>query len=407
VEFVLRPRLTYNAFYCIVTKMSDQKFNPKFALLAGILAAGLFAAVFAGTQMVQSAAAQNNTESQPPVTSADDIDCSVDPSLVHCVDGNVTTASTFDTSSGTTVTTSGTATANADPDKFSVTVGVETNGTTAEEAASANADLIAEVLTALRELGIADEDMTTSNYSIYPVYSTVEPLAMCIDIFPPPPECQSRQEITGYKASSSITVTLDADGEVDAGQVIDTAVEAGANTVSGAYYFLSTERQEQVREELIADAIANARHRADIAAEAVGMEVSGVKSINLNDVSFPVFSRGLEAADTQILPGQQEVSMTVTVVYSAGNGEIAGGEDDGSIEAVAVAREFILSKLPELGIEIDDELDLHTDMVVVVSESEFHVDYSVMDVNGQSHDGRIEIVDGEVTVAILDGESIL
>jgi hypothetical protein len=45
------------------------------------------------------------------------------------------------------------------------------------------------------------------------------------------------------------------------------------------------------------------------------MEVSGVHSINLNDVYFPIFSRGLEAADTQILPGQQEVSMTVSVTY--------------------------------------------------------------------------------------------
>jgi uncharacterized protein YggE len=282
VECVLKPRLTYSAYYYKVTKMTDQKFNPKFALLAGILAAGLFAAVFAGTQLVQSAAAQNNqTELQPE----------------------------------STVTTSGTATTSVDPDKFSVTVGVETNGTTAEEAASANADLIARVIAAIKELGIADEEISTSSYSVYPVYGTVEPLTMCIEIYPVPPECQPRQEIVGYKAVNSVTVTLDADGGVDAGQVIDTAVGTGANTVSGAFYFLSTEMQEQVRDELIADAIANARHRADIAAEAVGMEVSGVHSINLNDVFFPVFSRGLEAADTQILPGQQEVSMTVSVTY--------------------------------------------------------------------------------------------
>ena len=262
--------------------MSDQKLNPKFVLLAGILAAGLLAAVFAADQAVQSAAAQNsNNQTESPKS---------------------------------TVTTSGKATTNVQPDRFTVTVGVETNGTTAQDAASANADLTAKVVAALKELGIEDDQISTSSYSLFPVYGHKQPTEVCIMIYPPPPECLPEQEITGYRASSSISVTLDADGEVEAGEVIDTAVEAGANTVSGAYYFISPEMQQEVRDELIAEAIASARQRADIAAEAVGMEVSGVHSINLNDVYFPVLSRDL-AADTQILPGQQEVSMSVSVTY--------------------------------------------------------------------------------------------
>src|SRR5688572_20762881 len=147
--------------------MTDQKLNPKFVLLAGILAAGLLGAVFAADQMVQNAAAQNNSNQTE--------------------------------SDKSTVTTSGTTTANVRPDKFSVTVGVETNSTTAQEAASANADIIAQVIAALKELGIAGEEISTSSYSVYPVYGTVEPLTMCIEIYPVPPECQARQEIVGYK----------------------------------------------------------------------------------------------------------------------------------------------------------------------------------------------------------------
>ncbi len=274
----------------MVTKMSNQKTNQqKLVLLAGILAAGLLGAAIA-TQ-VQSAAAQ-----------AQDVKEDKD-----------------DRKWSSTVTTSGTATTTVDPDKFSVTVGVETNGTTAEEAVSANADLAAQVITALRDLGIAEEDIATSSYSVYPVYEQRAAAEACIMIYPPPPECVPRQTITGYRASSSLTVTLDADGQIDAGEVIDAAVESGANTVSGAYYFLSSELQQQVRDELIADAIANARHRADIAAEAVEMEVSGVQSINLNDVYFPVMYREsavfASASPTQILPGQQEVSMSVSVTF--------------------------------------------------------------------------------------------
>ena len=274
----------------MVTKMSNQKTNQqKLVLLAGILAAGLLGAAIA-TQ-VQSAAAQ-----------AQDVKEDKDNRKWL-----------------STVTTSGTATTTVDPDKFSVTVGVETNGTTAEEAVSANADLAAQVITALRDLGIAEEDIATSSYSVYPVYEQRAAAEACIMIYPPPPECVPRQTITGYRASSSLTVTLDADGQIDAGEVIDAAVESGANTVSGAYYFLSSELQQQVRDELIADAIANARHRADIAAEAVEMEVSGVQSINLNEVYFPVMYREsavfASASPTQILPGQQEVSMSVSVTF--------------------------------------------------------------------------------------------
>jgi uncharacterized protein YggE len=262
--------------------MSNQKTNQKLVLLAGILAAGLLGAAFASQVQSVAAQAQNDTDRS-------------------------------------TVTTSGTAITTVDPDKFSVTVGVETNGTTAQEATSANAELIAQVVAALTGLGIAEENITTSSYNVYPLYESREAAEACILIYPPPPECQPRQVITGYRASSSVTVTLDADGQVDAGQVIDTAVAAGANTVNGAYYFLSTEMQQQVRDELIADAIANARHRADIAAQAVGMEVAGVQSINLNDVYFPVLYRDValesSGASTQILPGQQEVSMSVNVTY--------------------------------------------------------------------------------------------
>jgi uncharacterized protein YggE len=339
--------------------MSNQHKDIKSVLLVGIIAAGIFAGAFGSMQLLGASAQQNSDDPRP-------VDLGCETGAEFCEDV-----------SQTIVSTSGTATVKADPDKFTVTVGVETNGTTAEEAASRNADLTEQVIAALRALGISENDISTSSYSVYPVYSSTEQVNVCrvMEGYPIPPECYVNQEITGYKASNSISITLDADGDVTAGEVIDTAIEGGANTVSGAYFFLSQERQLEVQEGLIEDAIANARHRADIAAGAVGTEITGVKSINLNDVFFPPFYARAEDLSTQILPGQQEVTLTVSVVYFAGsnNGSVDGSADPNVTGYMETARAFILSKLPGLGIEIDDELDLHTDMVVLVSDTEFHL----------------------------------
>jgi YVTN family beta-propeller protein len=86
-------------------------------------------------------------------------------------------------------------------------------------------------------------------------------------------------------------------------------------------------------------------------------------------------------------------------------GSANGGEEalNGSANAVAAARSFLLAKLPELGITISDEMMLHSDMVVAVTESEYRVDFSVIDSKGQSHSGFIETANGKVVHAVIDG----
>src|SRR5215210_505927 len=230
-----------------------------------------------------------------------------------------------------TISSSGTSTTEVRPDQVSVTVGVETNGTTAQEALSQNANVTAQVIAAVRGLGINENRIETSSFSVSPIYEPRQPLQPCIEIYPPPPGCETSQEIIGYSAINTVTTTLDVPflrilaqptPDLNAGQVIDAAIGAGANRIDAVIFFVSQNRQQEIRDTLINDAIANARQRANIAAEALGMTLSGVESVTLNPIDFPVFSVGLRegsaagAADsvpapTQILPGQQEVSTTV------------------------------------------------------------------------------------------------
>src|SRR6185503_20678825 len=356
------------------TSMSRKK-ETMFAVLTAILALGIFAAAYSSTQMLNAVA--QTGEEQTRQQSGISVDEAVPISAPY-----------YTGYSGTpTVSTSGFATTKVKPDKVSVTVGVETNGTTAQEAADSNADLMEKVVAALKALGISEDQISTSNYSVYPVYSVINDVNSCrvMEGFPIPPECYSDQTITGYKAVNSATVTLDVNGDIDAGEVIDAAIGAGANNVNGVFFFISQELQQSIRDGLIKEAIANARQRAEIAAEAVGMEITGVQSINLNDVYFPIYSRGAfdaTVAETPFFTGEQEITNTVNVVFAMGDGTAAETNSTGFGQREAAVA-FLEEKLPQIGFVIDDPMDIHMDLITHISETEYHADFAVIDTNGQ------------------------
>ena len=282
--------------------------RPTLALAAGVLVMGLLA-VAVGADQLSKAAAQ---------------------SLPHGQNANSTSATpNYLGKYGqiSTVSTSGTATTTVEPDKFSATIGVQTDGNTAADAASSNAKLMGKVVDALKALGIRDDQIATSNFNVYPLYGDQQQDKVCAQTYPLPPYCQPGQTVTGYRASNSVTVTLDTKGQIDAAKVIDTSVAAGANNVLGVTFFISQSEQATIRESLIKEAISDARHRADIAADSLGMHVSGVQSVSLNDVYFPIYARNMNyaaasaLASTPIQPGQQDITTTVsTVFYLSENG---------------------------------------------------------------------------------------
>lgn len=302
---------------------SKRSKNAKVALASGLGAIGLLALVLVAIQPSSLASIKNaslDMQSGSPIAtaSAQSYDTNTSqpipvPSYYH---GNYW-------GSPSTISTSGSSTTKVKPDKFSVTIGVDTNGTTAEIAVTKNADQMAKVIAAMKALGVKDEQMSTSNFNLSPIYSDYYSKS-CPQQYNSPVYCPPNQVITGYRASNSVTVTLDTDGAIDAGKVIDASVSAGANNIFGVNFFISPAKQEQTRDNLTQTAIANAKHRAEVAAASLGMQVSGVQSVNLNDVYFPIYSKSYDmmapmaaggTSQTPIEPGQQDVSTNVSVVF--------------------------------------------------------------------------------------------
>lgn len=199
-----------------------------------------------------------------------------------------------------TVTVSGSAKVTASPDEAVVTLGVRTEAETAEETMAENADRMNAVIRSLLDQGLREEDIATSYLSLYPRYT------------------DSGMTVVGYTAENQVNVTV---GDLDRiGRVIDRAVQAGANLTSGISFRLSGENEAADR--ALADAVADARTKAELLAAAGGASLGDVISIveGGSPTPPPIYYdyAAAEAARAvpPVLPPELETQVSVTVVWA-------------------------------------------------------------------------------------------
>ncbi len=154
------------------------------------------------------------------------------------------------------------------PDMAQVTSGVVTDGETARDALSANTAAMEQLVDILKQAGIEDRDIQTSNFSVSPryVYSNRKD-ANGYDLPP---------KIVGYQVSNNVSVRV-RDLAI-LGQVLDKAVTVGANTISNINFGVSdtSELLNTAREQAMANAVAKAK----LYAKAAGVELGRVMTIS-------------------------------------------------------------------------------------------------------------------------------
>ena len=210
-----------------------------------------------------------------------------------------------------TLFVSGSATTNTKTDKVIVSLGVETTDKTAEKALLSNSNLMNKVIDALKQSAVKQNETSTSAFSIKPNYNYSK--------------YGDRGNLSGFTVSNSIYIESSSINNVS--QWIDTAVEAGANTVNDVYFSISEEKLQNIKNMLLKEAVANAKTKADIVAATSGLNVVGIKSISVGEIGLPpvpgpLYSKSVssdEASSTPILAGEQEVSTTVSIVYFLGS----------------------------------------------------------------------------------------
>ena len=188
------------------------------------------------------------------------------------------------------------------PDIAIISAGVVTRAASATAAIQQNAERMERVTAALRRAGIAERDIQTSTISLNPEYRYVENRA---------------PQLTGYTASNQLSIRF---RDIrNSGRILDALVAEGANQINGPS--LTIDEPEAALDEARTRAIANGRARAELYARALGMRVVRLLSVSENvgySVPSPVMMRAeaaVGAADTKIVPGEQQLSATVSMSF--------------------------------------------------------------------------------------------
>lgn len=208
-----------------------------------------------------------------------------------------------------TIFVTGTATQKVEPDTVTAVFAVETIDEAAGDALEENSEAMNDVLAALEDAGVEQNETSTAHFSIHPNYNYTE---------------FGGQELTGYTVTNSIMV--ESSNLSNVSDWIDAAVGAGANRIDSLSFTLSEEMLGEIRSGLAQDATDNARDKADALAAALDVEITGVKSASLFEFDSPPvmplsasFATGAaESITTPIIPGEQTVTATVGVVYRIG-----------------------------------------------------------------------------------------
>ena len=213
------------------------------------------------------------------------------------------------------ISVTGIASVKVKPDKAVISLGVETIGKTANNALSANSDALNKVINALKRLGVKENETSTSGFSISPNYNDSQ-------------SSGASGKVIGFTVSNSIQI--ESRNINNTSKWIDTSIETGANTVNNIAFTLSEKKLEDTKINLIKKALDDARRKAYISANALGLKVVGIKSINLGEIGIQLppiplakemstTTGTVSNASTPLISGQEQVTESVNVVFLLDN----------------------------------------------------------------------------------------
>lgn len=191
------------------------------------------------------------------------------------------------------------------PDVAEITLSIVRETDTAIEAQNQNAETTNKVVKFLKESGVEDKDIRTTNYSLNPIYDYLR---------------DKGRVFKGYEARQNLEVKIRKLDE--AGKILAGAAEHGANQVGGLSF--TVDNEEEVKSQARKIAIDKAKEKAKTLAEDLSVSLIRLVSFNESGGGWPVpmplkFGLGGAVAESAIAPeipsGENKITVNVTLTY--------------------------------------------------------------------------------------------
>ncbi|MGA5690256.1 SIMPL domain-containing protein [Cytobacillus pseudoceanisediminis] len=189
------------------------------------------------------------------------------------------------------------------PDQANIKLGVLTEGKELMKAQEQNAAAISNVKKAINAIGITDQQIQTSDFTIFPQYDFVD----------------GKQIFRGYRVEHILGITVD---EIEnTGLVVDTAVDNGANTIRGIHF--ETENHSELYRQALSLAVMDAYKKAETIASALRVQLISTplsvaeRTLGMEQpVSFQSSTFVKSAVSTPIQPGTIDIVSQITAEFT-------------------------------------------------------------------------------------------
>lgn len=197
----------------------------------------------------------------------------------------------------------GEGTVTAAPDIANIQVGVTSEAKTVADAQNDNTKKMNEIIKAIKEQGVAEKDLKTENYNIYPKYQWK----------------LGKNEITGYTVMQSLSVKIRDTKNIS--EILKAATDKGANKVGDLKF--SVDEPERLKVEAREKAIKNAKQKAEMLATQLDVKLGKIVSFSeyegSGDTAKYMYAEGMGGGGETFAPnvqvGENEIKISVTIVY--------------------------------------------------------------------------------------------
>ena len=191
------------------------------------------------------------------------------------------------------------------PDLATISFGVTKRSSTVSDAQNQTNKAIDSVLENLKNLGISEKDLKTTNYSVNPNYNF-----------------EGIQKISGYTVTQNIELKIKDINNTN--KAIDAITANGGNLIGQVQFGFDDKTKAKLEDKARKEAVKNAKEKAQSLANSAGIRLGKIINVTESQDNFPrpipfeSAKAGIqETPSTNITPGENNIKISVTLTYES------------------------------------------------------------------------------------------